>query len=443
MLAFKKFLNIKNCILLEGVSSKQMETHLTHIEDLAIERGKQGFQDFVNTVTLFLQKLQGLESNIDINAKIDGAPALMFGADPRPEFKNQFFIALKYAVDPAKGIIKEGAKLLHSPAEVDQFYGDRPDFAAKLKNLLTELNRAYDNSGLIYQCDVLYSDAADKTVQNFDGEDYITFKPNVIVYAIPVDEQSPTYAQVNNSSVGVVVHDSFRGISQNGYIRLQQYGRNVKRMVDSGKRANVFIAGANFGQAKVDIDQRDANKIGVLIQKCNDYLNQISPEFDAQYVNSQVMEYLKIFINKQVDLPSGGIFGKAKFTPNDVNRFLKFFKEFIQKRFDVIIGTKKTERGRAGQLEKLSGLFTFLENNKESLFALLLIFSLMVQIKRIILPIVEQLSHSLRKTFFEGPGGTLVPTKGEGHVLFNGDTHVKIVDRLEFTKVNRSRGGQR
>ena len=171
--------------------------------------------------------------------------------------------------------------------------------------------------------------------------------------------------------------------------------------------------------------------------------NQISPEFDSQYVNSQVMEYLKIFINKQVDLPSGGIFGKAKFTSNDVNKFLKLFKEFIQKRFDVILGTKKTERGRAGQLEKLSGLFTFLENNKESLSSLLIIFSLMIQIKKIILPIIEQLSHSLRKTFFEGPGGTLVPTKGEGHVLFNGDTHVKIVDRLEFTKVNRSRGGQR
>jgi hypothetical protein len=43
--------------------------------------------------------------------------------------------------------------------------------------------------------------------------------------------------------------------------------------------------------------------------------------------------------------------------------------------------------------------------------------------------------------FFEDPDGTMIPTKGEGHVVFNGDNQVKIVDRLEFTKVNRMRGG--
>jgi hypothetical protein len=443
MIPFKKYLNLKDCLFLEGASTKQMEIHLTHIEDLAIEKGVEGFSEFVNTVEAFTQKIQGLESKIDINAKIDGAPALMFGTDPRESHLNQFFIALKYAVDPKAGLIKEGAKLLHSDADIDTFYGERPDFAAKLKNLLRELNRAYDNSGLIYQCDVLYSDNSDKQIVDIDGENFVTFKPNVIVYAIPVDSNSPLYERVSTSQVGVVVHDSFRGIPMGESIRLQQTSRNVSRLVESSKRANVFITGANFGQASVEVSDAEIAKINQIITTSSTLLTQINPEFNQNYVNSPVMEYLKIFINKQVDLPTGGIFGKKAFTDKDYDTFIRQFIKFIKDRFDVIITSKKTPRGREGQINKLNSLINFLQNNRQSVISLLRLFSNMIQVKRILLAIVERLSHSLRKTFFEGPDGTLVPTKGEGHVLFNGDTHVKIVDRLEFTKVNRARGGRR
>ena len=154
------------------------------------------------------------------------------------------------------------------------------------------------------------------------------------------------------------------------------------------------------------------------------------------------MEYLKIYINKQVDLPHGGIFGK-KINEKTTISFLKGFKKFIENRFKIIIGQKKTERGRAGQIEKLNNLMTFLNTHKESLLALLSLFSFMIEIKKSILQLTASLTDDLRKTFFEGPDGALIPTKGEGHVVFNGNTHVKIVDRLEFTKINRKQGGIR
>ena len=443
MVNFKKYLCLENCILLEDNSaSKQMETHLTHIEDLAIEKGKQGFQEFVSTINLLLLKLKGQESSIDLNAKIDGSPALLFGIDNREEYLNQFFIALKYAVDPAKGIIKEGAKLLHSDKEINEFYGDRPEFAKKLSNLFRELNRAYDNSGYIYQCDVLYADESDKSIVNFDGEDFIVFKPNVIAYAIPVDETSPTYNEVNNSEVGIVVHDSFKGIPDENNIRLQQISRKVDSIIGSGKRANVFILGANFKQASVEVNDKIVDDINFILDECNSLIPKISDEFDIQYVNSQVLEYLKIYINKQVDLPNGGIFGK-EVTEKDLKKFLEGFKAFIEKRFEVSIEKLKTEKGRSGQRDKLRALFDFLKNHDTSIFALMKMFSKMIKIKKIVMRLVEKVSNVLSRTFFLNPAGELIATKGEGHVVFNGNTHVKIVDRLEFTKVNRARGGQR
>lgn len=444
MVPFKKFLQLENCILTEKAStgSKQMEIHLTHLEDLAIERGKSGFNEFIGTVELLIQKLNGQESKIDLNAKIDGSPALLFGRDPREEYLNQFFIALKYAVDPSKGIIKEGAKLLHSESEIMEYYGDRPSFASKLVNLFKELNRAYDNSGLIYQCDVLYASRHDKQIVTFDGEDYIMFKPNVIVYAIPVDPLSDLYNEVNNSEVGIVVHDSFSGIPKDNFIKLQQKTRRVDSIINSGKNAKVFIMGANFTQAKVDVDKRSVVNIQKLIANGRNLLPSISDSFDDEYVQSQIMEYLKIYINKQIDLPEGGIFGK-KFGEKDLKKFINGFTKFLENRFEIEISKRKTEKGRLGQRNKLTSLIEFLKTNDSSLMSLLQLFTIMVEIKKILLSLVEKVNHSLSRTFFEEPGGTLVPTKGEGHVVFNGSTHVKIVDRLEFTKVNRSRGGVR
>lgn len=442
MINFTKYTKLDNCILLENsAASKQMETHLTHIEDLAIEKGKQGFIEFGTIVNLFLTKIQGLESELDINLKIDGAPALLFGRDSRQEFKDQFFIALKYAVDSDKGIIKEGAKLLHSEQEIMELYGSRPSFAEKLKILFNELNRAYDNSGNIYQCDVLYAGKSDKWVERYNGEDYVAFKPNVIVYAVPVDISSDTYNLVNDSEVGVVVHDSFKGIATDNFIRLQHNSRSANSIIQSGKIANVFILGSNFTQPKVELDSKDKQKISDLLSQCKEYIPLISDMFDAEYKVSPVMELLKIYINKQVDLPDSGIFGK-RFNKDNISKFLKNFQRFIEKRFEIIINKKATEKGRTGQRDKMLGLFSFLESHTESLLAIVTLFTIMIEIKKILLNIVEQLGATLKGTFFQGAEGVLVPTKGEGHVLFSGNTHVKIVDRLEFTKINRSRGGQ-
>jgi hypothetical protein len=443
MINFRKYLNLDNCILIESnESSKQMETHLTHIEDLAIENGKVGFFQFSDTVELLLKKLQGLESEIDINAKVDGSPALLFGTDPREEYKNQFFIALKYAVDPAKGIIKEGAKLLHSEQEIMQYYGDRQSFAIKLITLFKELSRAYDNSGTIYQCDVLYAGQSDKTIERINEEDYIVFKPNVIAYAIPVDPKSDTYNLVNNSEVGVVVHDSFNATPADNYIRLQQKSRNVNSIVRSGESANVFIMGGNFGQVKIDIENNDIVQISKLLAECRDIIPDISDNFDLEYKTNSIMEFLKIYINKQVDLPNGGIFGQ-EFTEKDIKKFIKGFEKFLEKRFEILISKRSTEKGRSGQREKLVRLISFLETHSRSMFAFLRLFYLMIKIKKLILKLVEKLTNKLKKTFFLGKSGEFIQTKSEGHVLFNGGTHVKIVDRLEFTKVNRLKGGQR
>jgi len=478
MLTFRKFLKIKNNVLIESnVSTKQMETHLSHIEDLAIEQGKTGFQEFTEVINGFLGKIGGLDSTIDINAKIDGSPALLFGFDPTKN--NQFFISTKHVVDPMLTVIPPDAALMHSESEIDMFYGENPEFATKLKILFNELNRAYDKSGLIYQCDVLYSGSQDKMEQSIDGENYIVFKPNVIAYAIPADISSPVYNEVKNSEVGIAAHDSFRpkvisdknvlgslkrslkntkeksriGVLQKklnalekkpgSFIKLFHNSRNMKRLVQSAKQANVFVMGSNFSQANVQVDDQTIAKLNEYITSSQQLVGQITDEFDNMYVNSQTMEYLKMYINSQVDQPSGGIFGKSAISPKGVDDFIKGFVKFIEGKYNIKISKLKQPTAIRSNQQKLLDLINFIEQNRDSLSALISLFYNMISVKKILLPIIEKLTHSLSKVFFQDPDGTWIPTKGEGHVLFNGDTHVKVVDRLEFTKVNRARGGRK
>lgn len=441
MLTFNRFFFKTDCIVEES-SNVQMETHLSHLEDLCIEKGKQGLGEFISVVKNLLAKFKGQESDLQINAKIDGAPALLFGRDPREKFKNQFFISLKHVYDPQKNIIREGSKLIHSEKDINSFFGSRPSFAKKLIILFNELNRAYDNSGLIYQCDVLFAGKEDTYIRTIDGEDYVVFKPNVITYAIPVDYTSPLYQKLEKSEIGVVVHDSFSAKAQENNITLKQKSRNVDSIVKSGERANVFILKSNFKQARVEVDDSKLLKINSLISECELLLSSITDGFNNQYVGSQAMEYLKIFINKQLDLPNSGIF-KKELDDKGLNKFLKGFQTFLKNRFDVEIKKRKTDKGRSSQQKKLNDLLNFLNIFRESLLSLLKMFTKMIKIKKEILSLLAEVKGELVGTFFEKPDGTLIPTKGEGHVLFNGPTQVKIVDRLEFTTINRKLGGKR
>jgi hypothetical protein len=321
---------------------------------------------------------------------------------------------------------------------------------------------------------VLFAGNRDKKITNIDGEDYITFKPNVIVYAVLADPQSPIFSKIQNSIVGVAVHDSFTSklitdksmlgslkravknnknnvaykkklesfANKNGkFVKLLQYSRKTKRLIESADAANVFIIGSNFSQANVNIDAKTINKLNELINSSYNEVNGIDEGFNSQYVNSQMMEYLKIYINSQVDQPDGGIFGKASLAPKSVDNFISNFEKFLEKRHNVKISKLKQEKAIKSHQLKLLNLLNFIQENKNSFKSLVNLLSNMIAIKKLLLPTVEKLSHSLSRVFFEDPDGTMIPTKGEGHVVFNGDNQVKIVDRLEFTKVNRMRGG--
>lgn len=435
--------SFKTFLVNEGVTGQaetHIKPHLSHLEDLAIEHGKQGFQMFLQHIDELNNKVQGFETNQEINAKIDGSPMILFGLDPRPQFKKQFFIALK------SGLSKTAPKIMHTKDEVYEYYGSEPSLRDKLENLLEQLPSAYKALDKIYQGDVLFALPTDKKQVNIGGENYVTFKPNVIVYAVPIDEKSPISKRIIAASVGIIVHESFKGtpINEGQAIELTSAGRNVQDLVRNSAGTNVFLESSNYGELSVNIPDAEFRKIRSDVAKASLEIDQIDTSFDQSYLNSPILSLLKIFLNKQVDLGNQGIFGAA-FKQQEflVKSFISGFREFIIQRYEKEKETKKTSQGQKKVEERLREVLNYIETNHDNLQHLIIATYYMISAKYGLLKILSNFQSKVGKTFIQQSDGSFTKTKDEGYVLFVGTNHVKIVDRLEFTKINRASGGKR
>lgn len=441
MITFKQYIDSGSVIL---EKSGYFSQHLSHLEDLAIEKGKTGFQDFLAHVNGITNKIRGYESEHEVNAKIDGSPAILFGLDPKT---SSFFIALKYIIDIETDTIKPNAKLLHTADEINTFLGDRPEFASKMISLLDNLKAAYDNSGKIYQGDVLYAEPSDKKRIRIGNEEFIAFEPNVIMYAVPMDEKSEIFNKVLTSNVGVIVHDSFKSKLIRDTIKLIPVGKKIDTLIASSINSTAFIRGSNYGVESFDVDNKIFDDINSAIVTIADNINRISDEFNTEYVSptkgspsGQLLALLQQYLNKQLDLDDSGFFNTKK----QYNFKLLFdgYKKFVTDKLGKGLEAL-APKGQAARQQKIAATNTYIEKNMVNFNHLLAATYNMLKVKNIIYSLLSNLDTKLTKhTFYKLPDGSYVKTKDEGFVLFMGNNQVKIVDRVDFTKMNRARGGK-
>ena len=342
--------------------------------------------------------------------------------------------------------------MLHTDEEINNAFGDKPELAAKMKSLLVNLAQAYDSSGNIYQGDVLFTSAEEKKRIKIGNEEFIAFEPNTILYAVPMDEKSPIFHKVLNSNVGIVVHDTFKGIpSSKGNIKLRPVGKNITTLLQSSQNSKAFIQSSNYRDVSFDVPDKTIFDIERSLSLATSYINNIENDFDSEYSSpkagsaaGQIVPLLKIYLNKQVDLEDSGIFGSAKTGGKyDIAKFYNGFKEFVKQRIAKGID-ELTAKGKAVREQKIISYLTFLEQNQTSFINLLNATYEMVKIKYLILSILSFLDSKLTaNAFFRQADGSYTKTKDEGFVLFLGSNQVKIVDRVDFTKMNRLVGGGR
>ena len=154
--------------------TEQKNTHMTHIEDKVIYGGVNGTRQAIMALRELRDMLRG-EHDGSVSVKWDGAPSIFAGIDPSD---GKFFVA-------KKGIFNKNPKVYKTPQDVDD--DTSGDLAEKLKIALKHLP-SLGIKGVV-QGDFLYG-PGDVKKKKINGQSYITFHPNTIVYAVPADSAS-------------------------------------------------------------------------------------------------------------------------------------------------------------------------------------------------------------------------------------------------------------
>jgi hypothetical protein len=405
----------KQHVLLES-TKKEPRAHLSHLEDLSIESGKEGFEEFGMHVGEILKRVEGLESDQHIGEKIDGSMSVYFGIDPRPTFKGQFSVATKSA-------LSKEPKLIHSLDEIEALYPDKNEtFKTHLAEVFTNLQKAYDYSGKIYMGDLLFSSGRQKRTTEIDGVPYLYFKPNTLVYAVEEDPKSELYKRLKDASLGIFIHDSYTAESKEGKLSLTSAGKNIDGLIQKGKENGVFIEGSHIENVNLKVPKKTYNLIQRLMKKLDKEKNSIPAEFDEYWGSSPALDRMKKYINQQIHLPDGGIFGNSGRSFN-AYKILEEFVPFI--------------RGSYKNHKNAELVISTLKKFEEPFVHLLKSFYWMLQIKNQLLDLFDQVESKIGKTFIQQEDGSFVPTRGEGFVFMHQGKYVKLVDRLSFTKNNK------
>lgn len=384
---------------------------MEHLEDSVFNFGVRGARDAIN----FLQSLRNMLSGsatsaVDATVKWDGAPAIFAGNDPRD---GKFFVA-------KKGIFNVNPKIYKTAAEIDSDLSG--DLADKFKLALANLPQL-GITGVV-QGDFLYSNDTLKT-EMIDGEKYITFHPNTIVYAVPFN--SDLGRTIRSSSIGIVWHTTYTGDSFESM--KASFGKDISSKLKQIK--SVWHTDATYKDVsgKATMTKSETAKITSILSQAGKTFRQINSSVLNQIANNdELKERIKTHFNTKV---------RAGQTVGNTRSHVRSLVDYVIQYYDKQIDSKKTERGKLPWIEKKKSMMQFFGgSNIADLIRIFDLINLIIQAKESIIKKMDQTSQI--GTFLKTKDGFKV-TAPEGYVAIDKvGNAVKLVNRLEFSKANFS-----
>ena len=386
--------------------------HLEHIEDEVLNRGVAGTRDAIN----FLQSLRDMlaghaESRVNITTKWDGAPAVFCGINPE---NGKFFVG-------TKGVFNKNAKLNYTNADIDANHPGE-GLNAKLKVALRYLPKLGIKG--VLQGDMMFAKGDIKT-QTIDDQEYVTFQPNTIVYAVPTDTKLADMMLA--AQMGIVFHTSYTGKTMDDMKASFNIDiNNLTRTKDVWFRDAYFIDAsgtATFTEDETKQITRVLSDVGSKFKSTSSLvLNRIA--------SSEVLQVqIKTFNNTKVRA------GEAiKNTAQHTRELIKWIEDKHNKE---ILAAKKeeTKKKRIAEKNEMMRFFRSYANELQKIFD---IQNDIVIAKNMVIKKLQQL-RQVTGTFLQTENGFKV-TNPEGFVAVDKlkGNAVKLVDRLEFSLANFS-----
>jgi hypothetical protein len=384
---------------------------MTHIEDMVIDGGVKGARSAIFALRDLRDMLAGHDNSTkQVTVKWDGAPAVFAGIDPSD---GKFFVA-------KKGIFNKNPKVYKSVADVKA--DTKGDLSDKLTIAFQELSKLGIKSG-VYQGDIMFT-KKDLKKATIDGVKYVTFHPNTIVYAVPIEAAK----EITNAKIGVVWHTYYSGSTFETMSASFGVTTGAFKTVRSvwQKSANFpDISGlATLSKKETDEITKHISNAGKIFQKiASNTLNDVAADPDINL-------YINTFRNTKV---------RAQEEVTDSKAYVDELITWISNRYDAEKEKLKSDKGKDRKEQaKLDALEFFSDDNKAGLINMFDMQNELVMAKKKLLNQLDNMDSI--NTFVKTKDGFRV-TGAEGYVAIDHLTNgaVKIVDRMEFSYNNFSK----
>ena len=387
--------------------------HLEHIEDLVFNEGVSGTRNAI----LFLRSIRNMLSgtttrSVNITTKWDGAPAVFAGIDPED---GQFFVA-------KKGLFNVNPQMFKSLADIKNS-GMSAELQSKFSDSYTEFKKLGIKKG-VYQGDLMFT-KEDLSKEKIDGVSYITFQPNTIVYAVPAT--SSLAKKIRKAKIGIVWHTTYEGDTIQSMT--SSFGKKIINKMRS--IPSVWMDDATYkdvsGTATFTAEET-ASLTSILSQAGKIFQRLPSAALNDIAGKEEFLIRLKAFNNTKVR--------QGKTITNErkhVSELISYFKDYYNKQAD----TRKTDKGKQAQLDKMKDLMTYFDNHSKNLVKIYQIVTLLTSAKGMI---VDKLNKAGSIPTFLRTKNGFKTTSQEGYVAIDRmeGGAVKLVDRMEFSRANFS-----
>ena len=363
--------------------------HMEHLEDEVLNGGVEGTRGAIN----FLQGLRDMlagnaDSSVNVTVKWDGAPAVFAGVNPE---NDRFFVG-------TKGVFAKNAKINYTETDINDNHSG--GLASKLIVALNELPKA--NIKGVLQGDMMYT-KEDLQTETIDNEQYITFQPNTIVYAVPV--KTRLAAKILSSNMGIVWHTTYSGSTMEDMTA--SFGVSSGAFRES---STIWQADASFQDhsGSATMTKKQTGDVTAILSRAGKLFQKLNSNVLGMIANDdQTSTLVKTYTNKMV---------RQGEQIKDVKRHTAGLIAFVYDKLKADIDKVKREETKKNKKDVMDRYVGFLRDNSSEIVKIFAMQNLLIEAKLII----------IRQT---APEGFVAIDNLKGGA-------VKLVDRMEFSMQN-------
>ena len=390
-----------------GFLTEEKNLHLEHLEDEVLNNGVVGTRSAINYLQSLRDMLAGSsKSSINVTVKWDGAPAIFAGINPE---NGQFFVG-------TKGVFNKNAKINYSHDDIDRNHPSS-GLNQKLKVALTELSKLGIKD--VLQGDMMFTqeDLENKTI---DGKQYVTFQPNTIVYAVPMESAQ----RILSSKMGIVFHTTYSGKTMEDMSA--SFSVNLRGLA---KTSDVWYSDAEYRDTSgsINFNKTETTAITKVLSQAGKTFHTLNSEFlNMISQNDDINIMIKTYNNTKVRTGQ-----KITNTRMHTKGLIEYVYDKLKKEVDKV---KRPQNKKIKQLN-MDRLMKEFRSNSSQLVKIFDMQNLLVDAKEMVIRKLEK-SKGLMDLFIRTENGYKV-TQPEGFVAIDKlGKAVKLVDRLEFSRAN-------